>query len=566
MISLYTFVAEGSSTLHLLQGLLAIVVTVLCAQILRLFRRSRNLPFPPGPRPSAIPFVGNIADMPSSHDWKTFYEWGQVYGTDCLGSRDQVAFMDTRVGPLLMVEVMGQKICIINSYEVANDLLNDRSLIYSDRPAMHMVNDLMDWKFNMGLQSYGPMYKKHRKVFQHGFNRRESNGYQHVQTRENTLLLEKLLTDPSKYDHHLRITTGAIIMMIGLGYQVVENDEFVRIAEAAQLAMVSAARPGAYLVDLLPILRYVPEWFPGASFQKVAREGRELSQELQTKPFAWALKQFDEGTALPSFFKDLMEHKKIASDDPEEAQHIIKCATAVMYATGADTILASTLTFILAMLHAPQVQKIAQEELDRVVGTDRLPTYANREELPYINAIVKESLRWELVIPLGVPHRAMEDDVSSGFSVCAFSLPEDYFLKTYNGYFIPKGTTIIANQWGISHDEQVFSDPFAFRPERFLDKESPLPDPSTIAFGWGRRICPGRFLAENSLWLHVATILACFNITPVVGDDGKPIIPPREYTSGMASRPLPFQCRIDPRNDAAVELIKQSVAALPESY
>ncbi|KAJ7829395.1 cytochrome P450 [Mycena olivaceomarginata] len=468
--------------------------------------------------------------MPSSQEWKTFYEWGLVHGENRLAA-SLFSFIDARVGPLIKVEIMGQKICIINSYKVANDLLNDRSAIYSDRPAMPM-------KFNMGLQPYSTEYKKHRKAFQHGFNRRESNGYQPVQTRENTLLLEKLLNDPSNYDHHLRITTGAIIMMIGLGYPITENDEFVRIAEAAQLAMVSAARPGAYLVDLLPILKYVPEWFPGASFQKVARKGRELSEELQNKPFAWALQHF---------FKDLMEHKEIASDDPEEAEHIVKCATAVMYATGADTILASTLTFILAMLHAPHVQKIAQEELDRVVGTDRLPTYADQEALPYINAIVKESLRWELVIPLGVPHRAMQDDV-------------------YNGYLIPEGTTVIANQWGISHDETLFSDPFAFRPERFLVEESPLPDPSTIAFGWGRRICPGRFLAENSLWLHVATVLACFNITPTVGDDGKPIIPPREYTSGMASRPLPFPCRIYPRNDSVVDLIKDNVASLPESY
>ncbi|KAJ7439497.1 cytochrome P450 [Mycena latifolia] len=527
MLSVYSVVPQTLPVL-LSEALVVIVVLAVCARAV--FRRSKNplmLPLPPGPRPSIIPFVGNIADMPSSQEWKTFYEWGQAHG------------------PLVMVEVMGQKMCIINSYTVANDLLNDRSLIYSDRPAMPMVNDLMDWKFNMGLQPYGPVYKKHRKAFQHGFNRRESNGYQHVQTRENTLLLEKLLNDPDKYDQHLRTTTGAIIMMIGLGYPITENDEFVRIAEAAQLAMVSAARPGAYLVDLLPVLKYIPEWFPGASFQRVGREGRELSQELQSKPFAWAVKQFEEGNALPSFFKDLMENKEVASDDPAEAHHIIQCATAVMYATGADTILASTLTFILAMLHAPHVQKIAHEELDRVVG-DRLPTYADQDALPYINAVVKESLRWELVIPLGVPHRSTEDDV-------------------YKGYFIPAGTIMIANQWGISHDGQVFSDPFAFRPERFLNKEAPLPDPSSIAFGWGRRICPGRFLAENSLWLHVATMLACFNIKRAIGVDGKEIIPPREYTSGMASRPLPFPCSITPRSEAVVDLIKHSVASLPES-
>ncbi|KAJ7151361.1 cytochrome P450 [Mycena crocata] len=467
--------------------------------------------------------------MPSSQEWKTFYEWGLVHG------------------PLVMVEVMGQKICIINSYGVANDLLNDRSLIYSDRPAMPMVNDLCVSYFVYVFSPLGPVYKKHRKAFQHGFNRRESNGYQPIQTRENIILLEKLLVEPDKYDSHLRTTTGAIIMMIGLGYPITENDEFVRIAEAAQLAMVSAARPGAFLVDLIPILKYIPEWFPGASFKKVGREGWELSQSLQKKPFAWAVKQFEEGNALPSFFKELMENKQIASDDPVEAEHIIRCATAVMYATGADTILASNLTFLLAMLHAPHVQKIAQEELDRVVGTDRLPTFADQEALPYINAVVKESLRWELVIPLGVPHRAMEDDV-------------------YNGYFIPAGTTIIANQWGIAHDAKIFSDPFSFLPERYLDKNSQLPDPSTIAFGWGRRICPGRFLAENSLWLHVATILACFNISPTVGADGKKIVPPRKYTSGMASRPLPFPCSLTPRSEAAVEIIKNSAASLPEAY
>ncbi|KAJ7337491.1 hypothetical protein DFH08DRAFT_964473 [Mycena albidolilacea] len=74
-----------------------------------------------------------------------------------------------------------------------------------------------------------------------------------------------------------------------------------------------------------------------------------------------------------------------------------------MYATGVDIILASTLTFILAMLHAPRAQKITPEELDRAVGTDRLPTYTEQEALSYINATVKESLRWELVIPLDCP-------------------------------------------------------------------------------------------------------------------------------------------------------------------
>ncbi|KAK6969647.1 cytochrome P450 [Favolaschia claudopus] len=226
--------------------------------------------------------------------------------------------------------------------------------------------------------------------------------------------------------------------------------------------MVSAARPGAYLVDLFPVLKYIPEWLPGASFQKVAREGRELSTKLQTKPFA--------------------------TEQDSEHDTDIRAVTAVMYATAADTIFSSVLTFILAMLHAPEAQKVTTQ-------------------LPYLNALVKEALRWELVIPLGV----------------------------YNGYVIPAGTTIIANQWGMAHDPGTYDQPYEFRPERFLGNHG-LPDPASIAFGWGKRACPGRYLAEDALFLFAAMTLTCFTISPV--GKGKEGIPPRQYSDGLVTHEL----------------------------
>lgn len=84
--------------------------------------------------------------------------------------------------------------------------------------------------------------------------------------------------------------------------------------------------------------------------------------------------------------------------------------------------------FILAMRLYPNVMKRAQAEIDDVVGRDRLPTFADRENLPYIRAIVKEVLRWRPVGPLGLPRRTSQDDV-------------------YEGYFIPKGSLVIANAW-----------------------------------------------------------------------------------------------------------------------
>lgn len=137
----------------------------------------------------------------------------------------------------------------------------------------------------------------------------------------------------------------------------------------------------------------------------------------------------------------------------------------------------------------PDAQKKAQAELDAVVGPDRLPRIKDYDRLPYINAVVKETLRWQIVAPLGVPHVSQEDDV-------------------YNGYFIPAGTILMANSWcalrpsrsigcgsyifyrAMVNDPSVYPDPKEFRPERFMKdgKFNPeVQDPGHFAFGYGRR-------------------------------------------------------------------------------
>ena len=127
--------------------------------------------------------------------------------------------------------------------------------------------------------------------------------------------------------------------------------------------------------------------------------------------------------------------------------------------------------FFLAMILNPKVMKKAQEELDRVVGKGELPDFSHKDSLPYIDALVKEVLRWSPPLPIALPNRAMQDDV-------------------YRGYLIPKGATVIQNVWGIFRDPKVYPDPEAFNPDRFLEdgKIDPLvPNPEDRAFGAGRR-------------------------------------------------------------------------------
>ena len=132
-------------------------------------------------------------------------------------------------------------------------------------------------------------------------------------------------------------------------------------------------------------------------------------------------------------------------------------------------------TFFMAMACYPEVQLKARAELDAIVGPNRLPTFEDRSSLPYITAIAKESMRWQSVVPLGIPHRSLEDD-------------------EYRGYFIPKGSAVIANLYAFSRDESVYPEPETFNPERFLKDgkiDPTVRDPNSFVFGYGRRYVYG---------------------------------------------------------------------------
>jgi cytochrome P450 len=152
--------------------------------------------------------------------------------------------------------------------------------------------------------------------------------------------------------------------------------------------------------------------------------------------------------------------------------------------------------FSLAMLAYPEVQARAQAELDAVVGRTRLPTFADYPHLPYIRATVKETLRWRPVDPVGLPHRSIEDD-------------------WYEGMFIPKGTVCIANVWHLNRDPEIYGEDAAhFNPARHLDADGNIaPGPpdtkeeSHVTYGFGRRLCVGRHVANNSLFIDIAILL-----------------------------------------------------------
>ena len=123
------------------------------------------------------------------------------------------------------------------------------------------------------------------------------------------------------------------------------------------------------------------------------------------------------------------------------------------------------------MVLNPEVMKKAQEELDRVVGKEQLPDFSDKDKLPYVDALVKELLRWNPPGPIGVPKKVIQDDV-------------------YRGYLIPAGATVMENIWAISRDPKLYPDPETFNPDRFLKDGEINPlifNPEDRVFGSGRR-------------------------------------------------------------------------------
>ncbi|KAH7922734.1 cytochrome P450 [Leucogyrophana mollusca] len=502
----------------------AALFAIITLYVIRRRKQRAGLPFPPGPKP--LPLIGNLLDLPLKDEAITYNKWAKQHGD------------------LVYANVLGRHLLFVNSPQIATDLFEKRSVNYSDRSSSPMINDLMGWDWSFGHMPYGERWKKHRKMFERQFRPAVAPTYWPVQRKEAHTLLRNILDTPDDLAEHLRHNAASVIMNVVYGIQIApRNDRYIDIAEVALDGMAKAAAPGAFLVDIFPSLKHVPDWMPGASFKRKAAAWKKAVLEMRDLPFQAVQTALSQGKASPCFVSHLLSDLDTKVDVTDQVDTIRGCA-GLAYAAGAESEVSSLSSFFLAMVLHPDVQAKAQAELDSVIGPGRLPDFNDRATLPYINAIVKEVLRWNPVAPLGLPHMVTNDD-------------------TYDGYFIPAGTIVIGNTWTILHDERNYLQPMRFLPERFLTtdgkEDESVRDPATAAFGYGRRICPGRFAADAQLWISVACLLMVFDIKPGVDKDGRPVAVEAVFESGMICHPKPFSCSIKPRSEAARAIIKQTV-------
>ena len=302
---------------------------------------------------------------------------------------------------------------------------------------------------------------------------------------------------------------------------------------------------GAVLADFYPILQYIPTFFSPAK--------REARQHCKNE--------------IP-LYTDLWLKAKSTSLGNEKARRICVCDEVVklqqqqgfsdeyasyipsqLWEGGSDTTSTELYGFFQALLLYPEVQAKGQAEVDRIIGSDRMPTLDDMDQLPYVRACVKETLRWLPTAVLGaVPHSTIADDI-------------------YEGYKIPKNATVVLNVWAIHRDPARYSNPERFVPERYLGDNKSSQESATsvdvskrdhFGFGAGRRICPGMNVADRTMLLGIVRTFWAFDVKPKFDATGKPKLPVQDdFLPGFVAIPKYFDVAITPRSEEKAKFIKR---------
>lgn len=482
-------------------GIVCLAVYYLCC-----YFTSRDR-LPPGPK--RLPIIGNLHQAPTEYPWRTYQQWTKQFG------------------PIFSLQYGLSTIIMLGDAKVARELLDKRSNIYSSRPHVAMGGDIVSKGLRTLLMPYGAQWRLHQRLQASYINIRVSQTYCELQDIESKQLIFEMLST-SDFTSRFHRYSSSLIYALAYGKRMEVGDEpEVEAIDQIMDNFLYAARVGTWIVDALPILNHLPKWL--APWKQYGDRLHDFEATNYSTFMDEALKR--ESWNWCKQVKAMPESRNMS---PLELAYDV----GIIYEAGSDTTTMALEVFVMAAILYPSVMQKAQRELDSVVGSDRLPSFSDKASLPFIDAIMKEVLRWRPVSAGGIPHAVTQDD-------------------EYMGYKIPKGATVIGNHWAISLDEAVYDDPYSFNPERWIEH----PDLPLVAFGFGRRQCTGQHIAKNSLFINIARLLWAFDIGQAFeeGNGIKVIHPvdPFAFTQGFNSRPLPFKASFNVRSAQAAEVVRR---------
>ncbi|XP_030933074.1 trimethyltridecatetraene synthase-like [Quercus lobata] len=429
--------------------------------------------------------------------------WPIIRNLDLIGPLPHQSLhkLSKKYGPIMQLKFGSFPVVVASSAEVAKQFLKTHDHVFASRPQIAAGKHTTYNYLNITWAPYGPYWRQGRKIYlSELFSSKRLDSYEYIRVEERRVFMSCLCSmsgKPIMLKDHLSRLILSIISRIILGKKY-----FSESKDETSIVTLEEFQEVLDELFLLNGVLNIGDWIPWVDFLDLQGYVKRM-KALKKKLDRFHDHVFDERKARREGEKDFVPKDMVdlvlqMADDPnldvKLTYESVKGFIQDLIAGGTDTSATTVEWAMSELLKQPHLIKKATEELDKVIGRDRWVEEKDIPQLPYINAIMKETMRKHPVAVLLAPHLALED--------CNIA-----------GYEIRKGARIFINTWSIGRNPSIWDAPEEFCPERFLGKDIDVKGQNfeLLPFGSGRRMCPGYSLGLKMISSSLANFLQGFN-------------------------------------------------------
>ncbi|CAI0399183.1 unnamed protein product [Linum tenue] len=465
----------ASQLLYLILALPTIVLLLFLRHKQKQTSSSRLPPGPPG-----LPLIGNLFDIDFSALHRSLWQLSQEYGT------------------LMSLKLGCTQVLVVSSAKMAEEVMKTQDLVFCSRPILTGPNHLSYDRRDVSFSPYGAYWREIRKICGvHLFSSTRVQSFSPIREGEVSQMIERI--SRSSHDSNPFNLSEA---MLSLASTIICRTAFGKSSEGnhgGDLRREAGAMfTGFFFSDRFPILGFLDR-FTGM-MGRLEKNCRELDAFYQD-----FIDQHLDPKRVESEHKDVLDVLLgVMNEEPDKVQLTfdhIKAILMDIFIAGTDTSAATVVWAMTYLMKNPIALRKAQEEVREAIEKKGFVKEEDIERLPYLSAVVKETMRLQPPAPLLLPRESSQD--------CELG-----------GYKIPAKTTVYVNAWAIGRDPEAWGEnPEEFKPERFVEKSIDMKgsDFALIPFGAGRRRCPGINLGLVTVELSLANLLYAFNWEMPVG-------------------------------------------------